>query len=91
MSGSLVRLPRHSGGTPWFRAKSSRVSLDELKAISAGADCVVVATGFEEQAVVDDPKSLAVPVETLKGAEAYARFRDLRRAGKAVALIAHTR
>ena len=78
-----------AGGVPWFRSKSHDITADEVKAAAEGADCVIIATGYEGAAKAP-VISLPIPVEVMKTAEAFARYRELRKAGKRVALIAHT-
>jgi len=78
-----------AGGVPWFRNKSHDITIEELKAAAEGADVVIIATGYDGQAKAPAVE-MQIPVEVLKTSEAFARYRELRRAGKRVALIAHT-
>ncbi|MBI4605635.1 MAG: hypothetical protein HY721_27025 [Planctomycetes bacterium] len=86
-----------AGGGVWLREKSHLVTSFELRArLEPGLEVIVVANGWHGALKVDRD-ALAAPglapgvtVEVLRTPEAFARYNELRRAGRRVALIAHT-
>ncbi len=85
-----------SDGRPGFRDKTHRVTLAEARELAhAGPEILIIANGWDG-AVRVDPEVLSpgalpgVIVEVLRTGEAVARYRQLRREGRKVALLLHS-
>ena len=78
------------GGTPWFRSKSHRVTLEEAQALLEDADVLVIATGWEGVVQVDAEVLKDARVRTLRTGEAVELYNRLRSEGRRVAIILHS-
>lgn len=81
-------------GLPWVRAKSHRVTREEIRRWTEGADVsdVIVASGWSGMVRVD-PEARAIPglnVHVLRTPEAIGFYRLMRADGKRVILILHS-
>ncbi len=67
-----------ANGAVWFRAKSHAITAAEVRALAEGAERVIVATGWDGQARVEEAalKLEGVKVEVLKTGDAVELYRE---------------
>lgn len=87
-----ITVNRH--GNLWFRAKSHRITRDEIESIiSPGVEIVIVGIGWDSIAqLTDDAKliSSSIDLRVLPTPEAFAMYNRLIAEGRSVVLLAHS-
>jgi len=85
-------LTLRADGAVWFRAKSHTITAAEIRALAEGAERVIVATGWDGQARVEEAalKLEGVKLDVLKTGEAVELYRKLLSEGVRVALLLHS-
>ena len=82
-----------SSGLLWFRDKSHRITLSEVRPlIDESTEVIIIGIGWHRVAKVDDAvlETLGPRVRILETSKAFEAYNKLRAEGKRVVLLAHT-